>query len=81
MADEKPIVKQKPNIVAFRYTPQEDVLLNQLKKDWQLNDFSKVLHKILATFHGIAIVRAENIARIRVDIDKWQIQHHEVFGK
>ena len=81
MDTEKTIVKQKPNICAFRYTPQEEMLLKQLQKDWQLSDFSKVLHKILASFYGVAVVRAEEIGKVKAQVEKWQIQHHEVFGK
>ena len=81
MDTEKTIVKQKPNIFAFRYTPQEEVLMNQLKKDWQINNYSAVLHKILSSFYGVAVQRAEELAKVKAQVEKWQIQHHEVFGK
>ena len=72
---------KKSERVAFRAKPQEILLLAQLKNDWRLNDYSKVLHRILATFHGVAIKRAEAVANVRQELTTWDMQHHEVFKK
>lgn len=80
-AEKKPVVKQKSNIIAFRAKESELALLKQLQKDYQVSDLSAVLHKILGSFHGVAVMRAESIAKLRAEVEKWNVQHFELFSK
>jgi hypothetical protein len=69
---------EKANIIAFRASSQEIMLLDQLKGSWQLNDFSKVLHRILSSYSGVMAERDFALSKIKADIAKWNFKDHEL---
>jgi hypothetical protein len=72
---------KKDNLLKFRATPSEQQTINSLMTAWQLSNKSGVFHKILASFHGVVIERAERITEVKALLNKFQIQPHELFSK
>lgn len=77
----KKVLYKNENIIAFRANDVELVLLNQLQKAWQLPNFSAVLHKLLASYHGVVKQREDELHSVRQMVSKWQYSEWEVFKK
>lgn len=64
--------------VAFRATAGELDLLLSLKAQYQFDDISKVLHKIIATFKGAEAKRQVEIDKVKRLISLWEIKEFEL---